>query len=234
LGERFRRDSSVPAGLSTQKNALGVTYPRYVPDLTKLTATDWQAIASIASALAAAAAVTVAFFAWRTANKALTQTASSERARLWEARVQGVVPIAVDRPGRYETIQHGHYAGDGEQEMTLHVGASPAVDLRIIAELRDDPTAKASILNVGTLAANTEKPVGLLVDVLYAAAPSPPNDVPVRVQLQWFGQLGQWVVQEFTWNIGNHYDELGQQWRMVRWHVDPKVDGMKPLDIQIT
>jgi hypothetical protein len=195
-----------------------------------LTAVDWP---SVISAFAATAAMIVSILAWRTAARALHETASGERARLWESRVQAVVPIAMDRPGRYETMQHGMYAGDGYVDLTLHVGASPVVDLRIIANAAHNPD-RSSIRNVGTLAAGTTRTVDLLVDELYVGAPKPPKDVPVGVQLQWFGQLGQWVVQEFTWNIGSDYDEIGQQWRMVRWHVDPKVEGVAALDVHTT
>jgi hypothetical protein len=202
-----------------------------VPDLTKLTAMDW---ASIVSAFAATAAMIVSILAWRTASKALEASASSERVRRWEARVQAVVPIAVDYPGQYATLQHGFYAGEGYVPLILHVGASPVVDLRVIADMPTIPASRPSITNVGTLAADTKREVELLVDGLYADSPPPREDVPVRVQLRWFGQLGQWVVQEFTWNIGSLYEDVGQQWRMVRWHVDPKVEGMAALDIVVT
>ncbi len=197
--------------------------------MTTLTATEW---ASIVSAFAATAAMVVSILAWRTASKALAASTNTERERRWEARVQAVVPIAVDYPGQYETRQHGLDAGEGYVSLTLQVGASPVVDLRIIANTPNNPVSRSSITNVGTLAAGTTRKTELLVDVLFADAPAPPKDVPVRVQLQWFGQLGQWVVQEFTWNIGSDHED-GQQWRMIRWNVDPKVEGMAALDIVV-
>ncbi len=45
--------------------------------------------------------------------------------------------------------------------------------------------------------------------------------------------LGQWVVQEYSWNIGTNFDELSA-WRMMRWHVDPKIRGTDALGLRIT
>ena len=85
----------------------------------------------------------------------------------------------------------------------------------------DGPTA---ITTVGSLPAHADHATKLLVTEIRAAARKPYTDIPVRVHLQWFGQLGQWVVQEYSWNIGTNFDELSA-WRMMRWHVDPKIPG---------
>jgi hypothetical protein len=141
-----------------------------MPDMTKWTPTDWQAFASVVSAFVAIAAVIVAGLAWRaakrqatTADHALAETARAERSRRWDERVQGVVPIIVDPPGRVESAQIESIEGEDVVTVQLHVGATPVVDLRIVADVPGNPGVRPSITTVGTLAAHADQPELLLV-----------------------------------------------------------------------
>jgi hypothetical protein len=209
-----------------------------------------QAVAGILSVVVAFIALGIAGLAWRAekgqaeaARDALAEArrqaeaaAASEQARRWDERVQAVAPISVSLPDGPQPaeILDTDYAGDLLLVVTLKAPPStPVLDARVILRRGPDDSSDAAMNNAGTLAAGEVWPAYLMVTDLVAGARAKQADTShYRLIINWTGQLGQWVVQEYAYDFVNAatYDQ-DPMWRLVRWHVDPKVEGLPPLEV---
>lgn len=171
----------------------------------------------------------------------------SERQRRWDERIQAVQPIRVDLPRPVPERDESDNIHRVELLVPILASDNPVLDLQVILRRGPDNSPDAAMITVGTLSAGEDPadrpltgplgPAGIVryagptslevTPLWFAAVTDGADETPYRLILNWTGQLGQWVVQEWDYDFVAHArGNRKPLWRMVRWHVDPKVDGI--------
>jgi hypothetical protein len=217
-------------------------------------AAEVQAWASIAAVFVAGVALLVAVLAWQAeksqadaardalalARDQLASAAKAEASRQRDARVEGIRPLLVGRP----TVQFANEGVNRHQWVAiLRVPASdtPVLDLRVILHGRlADGSDDAEMSAVGSIPPGSWREVHLVVTRFHERTRGGTGDDGVAfgvdphvLELQYFGQLGQWVVEAYEWDFGAAVaGSPDPRWRHSRLTIDHKVKDGEPFDLR--